>query len=303
MAVEESRRLLSLPRRPAWRDSDPRWRRRILTGVWVLVLIPVVTLLRYYQWFEQIPVPTFIKAQGRMSLEDTCFPWLFSYFAFCIGVVLLFSRKRGRRETRLDWTRRWGVILSYTVLVLGIPEFALVSALVAIGIGALCLSMPLHLQPAATGLFVNLGAWYIWYGPYPGDYAGPMLAVCSSIVILLGCVPLYNALRSSGPRAAALGVLAPLAIAAGIQISLGCERMLFPKVPAWGLFFINTDVIYRYLFYFDPGILVLSLGYFGRSPHRTEIVGEVIKWLDIFAIAVWLSVAQFMSRWSREPAR
>ena len=42
-SVAESRRLAAIPLRPAWRDSDPRWRRRILAGAWVLVLLPLWT--------------------------------------------------------------------------------------------------------------------------------------------------------------------------------------------------------------------------------------------------------------------
>src|SRR5258707_3351024 len=44
-SVAESRRLAANPRRPAWRDSDPRWRRRMLAGVWILVLVPLMDLL------------------------------------------------------------------------------------------------------------------------------------------------------------------------------------------------------------------------------------------------------------------
>ena len=44
--VAESRRLAAVPRRPAWRDCDPRWRRRVLAGVWLLALLPLMQVLK-----------------------------------------------------------------------------------------------------------------------------------------------------------------------------------------------------------------------------------------------------------------
>src|SRR5687767_4909310 len=38
-SVAESRRWAAVPRRPKWRDSDPRWLRRMLVGTWSLVLL------------------------------------------------------------------------------------------------------------------------------------------------------------------------------------------------------------------------------------------------------------------------
>src|SRR3982751_5743669 len=56
-SVAESRRLAAIPRRPAWRDSDPRWRRRVLGGIWILVLLPLLTALKAL-WPSSISVPT-----------------------------------------------------------------------------------------------------------------------------------------------------------------------------------------------------------------------------------------------------
>ena len=41
--VEKAIELAAIPQRPAWRDSDPRWRRRMIAGAWIMVLIPLVT--------------------------------------------------------------------------------------------------------------------------------------------------------------------------------------------------------------------------------------------------------------------
>src|SRR5690242_19911926 len=104
-SVPESRRLALIPRRPAWRDSDPRWRRRMLAGAWVLVLVPLMAVLQGFQWAERIPVPTFYDVQRGQSLDDSYFAMVYLYFAFCIGVVLLFSEERNRQLARFDRTR------------------------------------------------------------------------------------------------------------------------------------------------------------------------------------------------------
>src|SRR5207248_8435229 len=57
-SVAESRRLAAIPRRPAWRDSDPRWRRRMLAGTWVLVLVPLMAALAMLGWDSSVPVPS-----------------------------------------------------------------------------------------------------------------------------------------------------------------------------------------------------------------------------------------------------
>src|SRR3954451_20553140 len=56
-SVAESRRLASIPRRPAWRDADPRWRRRIVAGAWLLVLLPLLNVLQTFKWASAVPVP------------------------------------------------------------------------------------------------------------------------------------------------------------------------------------------------------------------------------------------------------
>src|SRR3954471_203958 len=57
-SVAEAQRVAKIPIRPAWRDSDPRWRRRMLAGVWILVLVPLVDGLQAFRWTPHIRVPT-----------------------------------------------------------------------------------------------------------------------------------------------------------------------------------------------------------------------------------------------------
>src|SRR5205085_10721012 len=71
-SVAESRRVAAIPRRPPWRDSDPRWRRRVLAGAWVLVLLPLMDALQALDWASSVPVPTVFDSRGAInSLADT----------------------------------------------------------------------------------------------------------------------------------------------------------------------------------------------------------------------------------------
>jgi hypothetical protein len=261
----------------------------MLLGAWMLVLAPLGKVIETSEWASHVVVPTPFDLKGALMLQDT-FAFdrgTYKYLAFCIGVVLLFSNERNRRTARLDWTRRWGVTGSYGVLLLGIPYFGFITALVLIGIGALFQSMPLRYQPAMTELFVNLGAAYIYYGPHSGRLADASLPVFSSAVVMLACVPLYNALRSSGPKMLAALILAPLFITSLVQLS---------DVARYGLGLINFDLGVNYFpFYFNSDLL---FGRYGYSYPSFRVFGEAAKWFTCVAIAIWLSIAQIMA-WRR----
>src|SRR5205085_12688227 len=65
-SVAESRRWAAIPRRPAWRDSDPRWRRRMLAGAWALVLLPLMDALNALGWASRVPVPNVFHLPGAV---------------------------------------------------------------------------------------------------------------------------------------------------------------------------------------------------------------------------------------------
>lgn len=299
-SVAEARRLAAVPLRPPWRDSDPRWRRRVVAGAWVLVLLPLIDALRSSGWASSVPVPNVFDTPSMVNtLDDTlfCYPDVYQPLAFCIGVVLLFSKERGRRRGRLDWTRRWGVLCCYVVLLLSTARFLSVTALVMVGIGALFLGMRSQYPPAVTQTMVDWGAAYIRYGPQPGTAAGVVLVASSSIAILLACIPLFDALRSSGSKRFAAIVLAPLALFALIYLARAGRYF-----TAFG--FAPTADLLPYGLYFRPELLV------GRSPTRLTgqppwgsepgaFVVEAVKWCIIVAIAVWLSVAQ-LAAWRQD---
>jgi hypothetical protein len=298
-SVAESRRLAAVQLRPPWRDSDPRWRRRVLAGAWMLVLLPLVDALRASGWASSVPVPTVFGSRGTVNtLQDTllCFPGVYPALAFCIGVVLLFANERGRRRGRLDWTRRWGVLCCYVVLLLSATQFLYVAALVSVGIAAVFQSMPLAYQPGVTRSLVDWGTAYLRYGPNPQNAAGVVLVASSSIAILLACIPLVDALRSSGPKRLAAIVLAPLALFALIYLAQAARYF-----AAFGLSPV-ADLL-PYGVYFRPELLAgqPATRLSGQSPWASEPVAfttEAVKWCAVVAIAAWLSIAQ-LGAWRR----
>ncbi len=295
--------MAAIPRRPAWRNSDPRWRRRILAGMWILALLPLVDALKEFGWAASIPVPTVFDYRGVVrTLDDTLLCWMDVYqsLAFCIGVVLLFSKERGRRCGQLDWTHRWGVICSYVVFLLSATQVLIIAALVLAGIAAVFQSMPLKYQPGVTRFFVDVSTIYLRYGPYPKPISAVVLAAFSSITILLACIPLFDALRSTGPRWVAAILLAPLALFALMHLAqagwycLGFSTGTSPDV-------LNSET------YFCPQLLVLDLpthwSYGNVLGSALSAFGvEAAKWCIILAIAVWLSIAQFVAWWQGKKA-
>ena len=297
-SVAESRRLAAIPRRPAWRDSDPRWRRRTLAGVWLLVLLPLMDVLRVYGWASRVPVPSLFDARiAPGTLNDTLLCdnlGVYRPLVFCIGVVLLFAKERGRRRSRLDWTRRWGVLCSYVVLLLSAAQILFIGALVLVGISALLQSMPLKIQPRVTPLFVDVSTTYLRYGPHPGEFAAVVLTAFSSIAILLACIPLFDALRSTGPKRLGAILLAPLALFSLMQLAHAARYSVdYPRLALADVFLCEL--------YFWPEIplsRIASVPTGWRVPEATlgRVIIEATKWCTVLAIALWLTIAQLAAR-------
>jgi hypothetical protein len=303
-SVSESRRLAAIPRRPAWRDSDPRWRRRILAGVWILLLLPAMDLLDISGWASSVPgVAILDSGHSVQSLADTLFFGdVRQPLCFCVGIVLLFSKESGRRRNRLDWTRRWGVIGRYVVFLLCAAEVLFITALVTLAVTAVFLSMPPQHQPSVTGLLLKASTSYLWYGPQAGEASLIVLTAFSSITILFACVPLFDALRSSGRNWLSAMLLAPLAFFALMQLKQAIEYWL-------GFSGTTADDVLIHKLYFCPLFLVQNMaglpGFFVFSSSlRSVFLTEIIKWCSVLAIALWLTIAQIAAwRKSRKPQR
>jgi hypothetical protein len=301
-AVEESARVAAIPRRPAWRDSDRRWRRRVVAGAWVLVLVPLMELLRGLDLASRVTLPGLVDLRGATrTLDETLlggYPFVYQSLVFCIGAGLLFAHERGRHGARFDWTRRWGGLCGWAVLLLCAANLLYITALVGIGIGALFQSLPTRYQPGWTGLLVDVSSGYLRYGAHPGSIAAGVLVAFSSIVVLFACVPLYDALRSTGSTRATRGariLLAPLAAFALLHLSQAVRY-------CGGLPNANGADMAHYGLYFSPELLLSRIA---RSPYLTamppsvsEILMEIVKWGVVLSIAVWLSVAQ-VATWRR----
>lgn len=298
-SVEASRKMALIPRWPGWRDSDPRWRRRMVAGMWVLSAVPVLAVLQVFDLDMRIPVPTLFRAQlGSQTLDKTFLDMVYTYLVFCIGVVLLFSKQRGRQAHRFDWTRRWGIMSSYIVLLLGVPQFLFITSLVLAGISALFIGMPYDYQPPVTEWFIGFSTASILYGPHPSVLASVALATFSSVVILLACVPLHRALRSSGLRVGAWFLLAPWVVGAIVGLHGAADTAV---TTAPGGFNVPNRIV---LYFFSPMDLARGLRLLWNEPDAWHTVGriflfELSKWMSCFAIAVWLSVAQMASWRSR----
>jgi hypothetical protein len=294
-SVAQSREVAKIPLRPAWRDSDPRWRRRILAGVWILLLMPLMEVLNARGWASSITVPALFEIRGAVrTLDDTLFayPSVYQPLIFCIGVVLLFSKERGRRRGRLDWTRRWGVICTYVTLLLSSAGVLFLCSLVMVGISALFINMPPKYAPRGVQILVNVSTTWLKHGPYPKTSAGLVCIASSSIAVLFACIALYDALRSTGPKRLAMILLAPLALFSLLSLAQIAWVFLDPGGA-------STDIFYYHVYFRSPNPSYMTPP---GSMFIPDLV-EAIKWCIILAIAIWLTLAQLAAWRQRKKPR
>jgi hypothetical protein len=174
------------------------------------------------------------------------------------------------------------------------------AALALTGIAALFLSMPPQYQPPSTDLLINASTAFLRYGPYPKPASELIVTAFSSTAILLACVPLFDALRSSGRRNMAAVVLSPLAVFASMHIARTAQYFL-------GASGVTVMDVYSHQLFFCPLLLIQSSPFLPTAmslsgSQQTRIVMEVIKWFDVLLIAIWLSAAQFAA-WRKPKLR
>ena len=122
--VAASRAAADVPLRPAWRDSDPAWRRRILAGLVALLGLPTYELLARVGWSAAVPAPlgsTFIDT----SIDGMFFPMFYIGPWVAVGLALLLARERGCRRRAADRLRPWGLVLVAVVLAMAIADWTL----------------------------------------------------------------------------------------------------------------------------------------------------------------------------------
>jgi hypothetical protein len=291
-----------IPLRPAWRESDPRWRRCILLGLWILVLLPLVDVLKATGWASQILAPTIYHfPDSNRPLEQSLLVELRTDqpLLFCIGVVLLFAKERRPRPYRLDWTRRWGIICSYVVLLLSIARtlFSIPLALVGVGIFGLFVSMPRRFQPWFVDLLGKISIAGVNHGP-PKPVVTAVLAAFSSVTVLLACVPLYTALHSSYPKrleprlikSLPAMLVAPLALFALMHLAQAA-------VYSTGGSGVTFKTVESYVVYFHPQMIFQAIQSraAGMNLSGWDLIAskiEATKWCTVLTITIWLTIAQ-----------
>jgi hypothetical protein len=146
-----------------------------------------------------------------------------------------------------------------------------------------------------------------------------VLVVSSSLAILLACVPLYDALRSSGPRRAAHVLLAPLALFSLLYLAQVARYCLVFGYLASSSWYVASRDLFQYAVFFRPEFLVgpiasfpvgttlqTSAFTFGATPSGSPgaaLVVEAVKWCAVLSVAVWLSIAQVAALRGREAPR
>ena len=298
-SVSQSRAVAAVPRRPAWRDSDPRWRRRMLLGVWLIVLMPTVAVLNTLRLAEQIPIPSLIGTVR--SLDDTYFAdgGVFAVVMFASGVAMLLSPERGRRQSGLDRAFPWGILGCYLVMLLTFVTLLVVPVLTLAGVSALFMSIPPAFQPEMTGLLATLSSGYLRFAPMPDVWSELLLATISTFVILLASVPIHAALRSTGLRVWAHLILVPV-------IGLGLIHLVRVAVvaidgPRATNAFLGINHWYFHPWQLSSGVgAIVRGGYSFASFHQPSTIAyfypEVVKWGVFLLIAIWLSIAQLRAR-------
>jgi hypothetical protein len=187
------------------------------------------------------------------------------------------------------------------VFFLSVTDVLFITALVAVGIGALFQAMPPKYQPEVTSWFVNIGAFWLKYGPHPKDSEEVVCTLFSAILMLFACVPLFRALRSCGPRRLTVILLTPLILCALANMALcGWYGLGLPGIA--------IGDIRRQTTFFGAGTLADEMtgqaryAVFGLAgPSPVEKLAECLKWGIVVAIALWLTAAQVWT-WKKGPA-
>ena len=291
-SVAEARRVAALPVRPPWADSDPKWRRRVLAGLYVLlILTPLPEFLA-----AVVPPPTrygFYDFRDLLAdYQESYATLLYPSVTFCVGIALICSRERHRRRRPLDRVRRWGAIGSYVVLACIAASVAGITLLVLAGFDAMLNLTKEHwfgrFATTAGNFFTNRSL-----------YAGLLAAVPA---VVIAAFVLADALRRAGhPKLARLFLLAYSAVAAGelVLVVSGMSGVSWIDNGFWFDPFLRPHFLVEIIYLLrGRAQLPAAADWFGCLQLATGAPFEFIKWSLLLLAAVPLTAAQIRS-WQR----
>ena len=263
--VAEAERVAALPLAPAWRESDPAWRWRVVLGVWAIALIPVPGLV------HTLAPPS--EAYGAYGLRDFMEDWyarqfvsmVWPSFVLPVGLALVFARERGTRPRRMDRVRKWGVGLAWLVLALDVVSWSGVTGLVIAGIDAM-------LNDGGNATFKS---WAAWWAKSWSDRVWHASRLAATAAVGVAGVVLAEALRRAGARWmrpvliwAGGGVVVAQLVGATWQAVAGYEDV---PVTGWEAFL-------------DPWVI-------------EGLVTGMPNFLDVPAGVVWGAIALEWAKW------
>lgn len=312
-SVAESVRVAAVPVRPRWRDADPRWRRRVFAGLGVLLLLlPVLAWLDRSGYTRRIPVWSPLNSDASpCTLADTFLMQNFVYppLLLCIGLLLLLTPERGRRVTRVDRLRPWGVLFVVGVATLALADLLVWVGFTLTGVTSIFHTLPFAHEPASTPLIRAAGIGLLRYGPSVDVRTDLASAVLACLAVIVVSVVLHDALRSTLPtphvpladltprerRHRHLtfvwpALLAVLAVTHLAQATVQLQRVGLRPLPRWAVYAGDAD---QYRLYFRPDIPARYLDHRAHftSDFRREMSVEVVKLGALGGTVIALSVA------------
>jgi hypothetical protein len=292
--------LPQLPRRPAWAQSDPRWRWRILLGLWVVLCVPLVDLLKHTGAMAYIPaINLFGHRSGLDSMDDMLLGNMLeaeSFIVFAIGLALLFSHEAGRQLYFFEWTRRMGIFGSCIHLVGALGCAALLPFLAGAGVVKTLLSMPLDLQPGMFEGLIFILTTFPWYLAYDSKWV-LIHAATSYALVCLAAIWLFHAIRS------AYGTLTASLLSAGmVGVVVTTLAMLAWAFVEQLLGVKDSLLLFEEMYPFMRGKLVIA-SVVGLDPNQTDdelpallpwwvAHRDLILYLHFAVIAVLMTFAQ-----------
>ena len=294
--VAEAARVAALPAAPAWRESDPAWRRRVLTGLWVIVLLPSPHLAAMLAGPRQSWGSAAVGRAWSRCYVESYVHMVYPLLGATVGFALLFARERGTRPRlipgrgarapRTAWLRRVAVAAVTIMLAAGVGAIMGVTLLVAVGI-----DRQLNF-PGNPGF----RRFALWYANVLGEPLHWLAQAAASAAAVLAFAVLFITLRRANARLLAPATLAVGTLLALTQAAADALRAVWPtrRLDHWRPLFGS------YQGFFEPEAVAwfVTGGTTGFGDARFTVVWwaagglEAAKWGLFLLIAARLTTAR-----------